>query len=333
MLDLNTSSARIFKQSSFLDNPDAGIENDWERTILFSMDLLILLISLFGDSIILIVTIRYKAIKLQRVIVAVIQHLAVCDLMQAVFRVFPITLAVKADRWVLGKWLCKIEFNMQWFGLAMTFSLTGLMATLQLLTEKNPLKTNSWPAKFGHKLCAAVWCLCLGLYSPVLVSVLLYFDIQFNRLSYTCLGSESTPNWFVGWAYLQFYLTVFTFWIIPFIFIVVSSVLLLIIAKSTASRQHGETVRREGFITVLLTVAVLLISTLPATLMIGFHQDINPSISRAVIHLQFFNVMSNFFVYILVITSFRKFLKLKISQLSFLLKSCESPRHEKGDDT
>ena len=38
MLNLNASSARIFKQNSFLDNTDAGVENDWKRSILDSAE-------------------------------------------------------------------------------------------------------------------------------------------------------------------------------------------------------------------------------------------------------------------------------------------------------
>ena len=49
----------------------------WMGTVIFT--------SLSGDSIILLATIKYRAIKQHKVVIAVMQHMAVCDLLQTVF--------------------------------------------------------------------------------------------------------------------------------------------------------------------------------------------------------------------------------------------------------
>ena len=74
-----------------------------ENVLYIIWNLIILLTSLLGDSIILIATIKYKAIKRNKMIIVVMQHLAVCDLLQTVFKVLPITTALIADEWVMGE--------------------------------------------------------------------------------------------------------------------------------------------------------------------------------------------------------------------------------------
>ena len=106
------------------------IKDDAERSILVLWNLTVLLASLIGDSIILIATIKYKAIKLHKVILTVMQHMAVCDLIQTVFRVFPEHVALITDVWRMGELLCHVSYNISWvcapFAVFMTSALTTL---------------------------------------------------------------------------------------------------------------------------------------------------------------------------------------------------------------
>ena len=90
------------------------ITDDRERYIFILWSCITLMASLIGDSIILVVTIKYNAIKLQKVIIAAMQHMAICDLLQIAFKVFPVTLAFITDRWVVGELLCEVSENMSW---------------------------------------------------------------------------------------------------------------------------------------------------------------------------------------------------------------------------
>ena len=88
-----------------------GIKDDVERSVLIVWSVTVILTSLIGDITILIATIKYNAINQHKVIVAIIQNLAVCDLLQAVLKVFPSILSFTADRWVLGRFLCHFDEN------------------------------------------------------------------------------------------------------------------------------------------------------------------------------------------------------------------------------
>ena len=301
-----------------------AIRDDEERSLLILWNFIVVMSSLIGDSIILIATINYKAIKLHKLIVTVMQHMAVCDLIQTVFNVSPRTLALISDRWVVGELLCHVQENVSWVSIFVTVSLTCVMTTLKLITVKYPLRTRAWSTRLGHKICSSVWLLVLGWYTPALVVSLLYIrdTIHFSYIDYTCdydYFSPSVPTWYIWYFLISLVVVGF----LSCTTLLVTSVLLLIVASRAASR-HGETLRWEGVITVLLTVGVFFISYLPNDVRIvtdfwGIIKYSNTSI-RVMIHLTNLNIVANFFVYALTVRSFRHFLKNKISQLLFLIR-------------
>ena len=61
-----------------------GIKNESERYLYACWISLVVLSSLFGDSLILIASTKYKAFKLNKMTVALIQHMSVNDLINAV---------------------------------------------------------------------------------------------------------------------------------------------------------------------------------------------------------------------------------------------------------
>ena len=109
--------------------------------------------------------------------------------------------------------------------------------------------------------------------------------------------------------------------VLSFTILIVTSVLLLIVASRAASR-HGETLRWEGVITILLTAGVLLISYLPKSVIIVTMQlgvEYSNTTSRVSHHLTSLNIMANFFVYSLTVQSFRNFLKTMLSEFLSLI--------------
>jgi hypothetical protein len=98
--------------------------------------MIVIIASLVGDTIILRGTIKYKAIKQHKMIVAVIQHMAGCDLLQTVFRVFPDTVVSITDQWDLGELLCHVQAHINWVSAGMTILLTTCMTTLKLMILK-----------------------------------------------------------------------------------------------------------------------------------------------------------------------------------------------------
>ena len=274
--------------------------------------------SLIGDSIILVATIKYRAIKQQKVIVAVIQHLAVSDLLQTVFRIFPIAVAIAADKWVLGDVLCHTQDFVTWAIGGVTMVLTCAMSSLKLAHVKYPFLTRTWSQKFGHKVCAAVWTFILVSYAPVLVVKIglirdtIYFDYNNYECRYTN-RSINAPSWYLYYHIITFFMSS----VLSYLILIVTSILLLLAAKAVRSRNGGA-VRLEGLITVLLTVGIYLISFMPKMLVYnGSQMEFNfaPWIWKTISFVFYLNVTANFYIYCITIKSFRKFLKMKVLQV------------------
>ena len=298
------------------NNTQYEINNEAERSIFILCNLMILLASLMGDSIILISTIKYSAITLNKVIITVIQHMAVCDLIQTLFKVSPITFAFMTDRWVMGELICHVQYNISWLCGPVTVFLTTAMTTLKLILVKYPLKTCAWSTRLGHRICCAAWVLALGWYTPMLAGIMFYTrdTIHFSYQSYSCnydlriLPACFTQYFLISMALLS---------LLSYTIIAVTSLLLLVVARRVAS-HHRETLRWEGVMTVLLTVGVLFISLLPygvVAVTTRFGVQYSGTARRAIGQLTNLNIVANFFVYSITVRSFRRFLREKISNV------------------
>ena len=313
-----------------------GITNDTERYSLFTWSLLVLLSSLSGDSIILLGTIKYGAIKQHNIIVAVIQHMAVCDLILAVFRVFPSSVSLITDQWEFGEGLCHNQNHVIFVCNGVTMLLTCAMSTFKLLILKYPLRAGNWTARTGHKICCALWVSFLMFYTPTLIVILVYVrdTIHFSYRGYDCdydLSSRRVPTWFRSYGLVGFIAGT----TLPLAVLITTSVMLLVVARRAAGRLGG-VLKWEGVVTVLITVVVFFVSYLPsgALIVAGVIAGVRYSSTtrRAVLYLNYINIMSNFIVYALTVRSFRQFLKLKLSgMISLLLRARREYNSRRGE--
>ena len=280
----------------------------WMGTVIFT--------SLSGDSIILLATIKYRAIKQHKVVIAVMQHMAVCDLLQTIFRVLPMILVTcigphdlfSSD---LGEELfCHIQENITWLTNTVTIMLTCALTTLKLVIVKYPLRTRSWSSKLGHKICTAVWLLYLVAFAPVFVMKMISrVPVVFYDATFGCwYDANFFPDWLIWYSIVMNG----SITVLSFLIVIVSSVILLVVAKKAADR-HGDRLRLAGISTVLLTVGVLLLSQIPY--IVQSYSVIPFRIMVACLSLAYLNIMANFFIYALTLHSFRTFLKLKIIQI------------------
>ena len=117
---------------------------------------------------------------------------------------------------------------------------------------------------------------------------------------------------------------VLMFLIAPGVTLVVSTVLILKEARKVVRRTQ-ESLRWQGITTVVLTATVYIIAFLPATVylvaepFVKKDQD-RPGLfyvefSRVAIGILQLNILSNFFIYSLTVTSFREFLVTKFYQI------------------
>ena len=166
-----------------------AINHNGTRWFWILYNLVILLSSLFGDTIILLSAIKYNAIKLHRVVLVIMQHLAVCDLFLSVFRVFPTIVLMITDRWVLGEALCCLQEHYASVCTAATVSLTGCLSISKSLTIRFPFRSRTWSGRTTHKICAVIRTLCFFTPTELMLFYILLTDsnpVHFVYISYTC---------------------------------------------------------------------------------------------------------------------------------------------------
>ena len=240
--------------------------------------------------------------------------MAVCDLLLTVFNALPCTLSLVADCWILGEALCYVNENITWICNGTTLFLSCTFASLKLLTVKYPLRAGTWSSRVGHKVCAAMWCLELFLYAPTLMAKLYHsHTLHFTYVTYDCRYNVPRFSKLYDWYGI---LAISFSNIVPYTILIVTTELVLSVARRSAARQ-GNRPQWSGVLTVLLTVAVLVISQLPLAVVLVLDKILRLKRStetwRAVQFPQYINIMANFFIYSLTVKSFRRFIKLKIS--------------------
>ena len=81
------------------------IPSPWKRYIA-TYQLFVVLSSLIGDTLILLASRNKDSFRLNKVLVTIMQHIAVCDISVSITHILPGAISLKADAWVLGDALC-----------------------------------------------------------------------------------------------------------------------------------------------------------------------------------------------------------------------------------
>ena len=293
-----------------------GIQNKAERYVYGGWFVFVITCSLLGDTTILVASIRYKAFKLQKIVVAFIQHIAVCDLLVTISTTIPQLVSLIKDRERNNRLLPIISFFVISHEYTVSISLVSAMTLGKLLSLKYPFRTGTWTTARIHKFCAGIWMAAFSV--PVLQIILDKEDIVFDCRVYTYMHTYSSSIW-------KILLPIFSLVVLftPNVIVVVSAVLLLKEARKVVTATR-DSLRWQGIMTVVLTATVNTISFLPLTVYLIAEPfiDKDPSVPgpfykefyRFSVAAMGFNILANFFVYSLTVTSFRNFLKSKFKE-------------------
>ena len=189
------------------------------------------------------------------------------------------------------------------------------MTTGKFLHLKYPLRSTYLTKRMAHKICILILIAHLAL--PLMMLIIDKDDLSFDYRLYDCIYRLTADTWKTLVP-----IGIITTFFVPNIVIVSTSIAILVMAKRSA-RRLGGSVQWRGALPVVLTAVVYCVSTLPLFIyFIGsnFVQD-----STGTFHVQYYrisaglsmiNIMSNFYIYAMTISSFRGFL---ISEIFFIL--------------
>ena len=311
---MTTSHIYLFNNKTTHD-----IKSDVPRYAWAGFLLFVTASSLIGDSIILIASFKYRAFKLHKVLVVIIQHIALCDLMVTTTNVLPKLVSLISRGWVFGNLLCNLAAYTSYF-----FEGTGLflicnMTTTKVLLLKYPFRYRAISVKKIHMVCGACWLATLILIAIALIILALDGnDIYFSYRTYYCDFGFTAEIW--KWMKpLLAGIAVF----IPNCLVVASTVYLLAKAKEVAHRGR-KSLKWQGIITTVLTAIFYGISVLPFVVYAVGEQIVpddgestsfyRTSFYRIAESSLYLNTISNFYIYSLSVQSFRDFIRSRIQQ-------------------
>jgi hypothetical protein len=300
-------------------------ESEGERHAYTAWLVFVILCSFLGDSTILVASIKYQAFQLHEMVIAFIQHIAVCDLLHSAAISLPTLVSTICHdlSWNGSKVLNYTRFFVSYFIFTVSAFLISALTLSKLLLVKYPFRTQSWTKIHAHGLGLGIWIASLTV--PTLHLLVDKDAIIFDYRIHTGTYNYDSDVWKVLLPVMAL-LAIFA----PNIIIVVSSVLLLKEAKGVA-RGTQESLRWQGIMTVLLTAAVYSLSYLPITVYFIAGPFVKQDSSEpGPFYIEFYriacaaltiNVFANIFVYSLTVASFRSFLRASLQQCYKRLRS------------
>ena len=272
-----------------------------------------------GSITILVASTKYRAFRLNQVIVTIIEHIAFCDIMIALTGILTQIVSMVTNRWIFGTAICYIRAYIGYYLTVASIFFITAMTVIKFILVKFPLKTRSWSKKQGHIICGTVWTLSLIL--PVSFVLVDRDGVTFRHQLSTCVYTMSSDKWeFLNPLYLLL------FSIIPMVTTVFITVLLfkhLLYARKVAQRT-GSRLRWQGLVTVVLTAGIFCMSYLPVSVFLAVQRFIdNPQdfeyLHKTVHSVQRLNVMSNIFIYCFTVKSFRAFLRGRVENFTSVI--------------
>ena len=268
-----------------------------------------LLLSLAGNTLVLVSSIKYSAIKLDEVSVALIQHISIADAAYLIFRAGLGIPGLITRQWHLGQGMCDVSTFLTYTLAATSVHLICILNINKLLALKYPLKSILRQRRTGHILAACVWIVIIA--TVAITWWLTDWSCHFRSNILNCLESAQRE---------RLKQVIFAIYIIGPMFVIVITTVLLMRLVHTA---RG--LRVKGIITLISVSVVLLVAWLPYGIYNGVMAFLSDETIRRNVHtcaivdtisvyLLYANYSCNPLIYYRSVKSFNKFVKEAVFQ-------------------
>jgi hypothetical protein len=281
-----------------------------ERTALVVWSLSVSLVSVTGNIIVLVSSLKYKAIHLDKVSMVLIRNLCAADLSYVIYILLTVGNIVRGE-YLYGDFLCYWSYC---FALSLTATEMGLICGLnvsKLITLHNPLRARQRKTNTGRMIAAVVWILSFGWSLTVRVYNYRTGEITayFNASSFQCFPIIHTE---LAGALVKVSGVIYN--LLPTLVLLVSTTWLFCFVNKTTG------VHKHTVLTLALVSGVFLLAYGPysaAVLLYSRLQD-NPrfiTYFRVAVFSPYLNYAANPIIYFLTLRSFREFVQKKMIRL------------------
>ena len=283
--------------------------SDIERTALVVWSLCVSIISITGNLIVLVSSIKYKAIHLDKISVVLIRNLCIADLSYVVYILLTVGNIVKRE-YQYGDFLCYWSYC---FALSLTATEMGLICGLnvsKLITLHDPLSARRRKTRTGRIIAGAVWSLAFGwsltvrLYNYHTGEITAYF----NYSSFQCFPTVHTDL-----ADKLVKVSGVFYNLLPTLTLIVSTSWLFVFVNKTTG------VHKHTVLTLALVSGVFLLSYGPYSAAVLLYSSLqhDPRFMlyfRFAVFCPYLNYAANPIIYFLTLRSFREFVQKKLAR-------------------
>ena len=294
-----------------------------ERYTLVGWTSLTFICCIIGNTIILLATTRYRAIRLDKTSVVLIKHIAICDLLTGIFAVHPVLAALLYGGWPYGTVSCYVFNYLKVPAFVAAILLICGLHLNKLQTLLYPLNALGRNSKRGKKISLVI---LVSTICPGIVQILIdSHDVAFDYRSYMCTYLFTAPIWKTLST-----LVIGLFVFLPNLIVVVTSVALLVFIRKTEGRvkQGIKTTFFVGFAYIIVNGPVafhlLVLSNFSPIFSDEVRRFYEDNLFRAVFFFSFANCFLNFFVYYQSVKSFNAFVRKVLKRGRCFCKSYSS---------
>jgi hypothetical protein len=281
-----------------------------QRVLLTLLCFIMAFFGILGNGTVLYSSIRYNAIRLDRVSLLLVQNLAVADLLYTIFAIIPQLITTFAGRWVLGKIYCFISAQLTFIP-ATVNSLTVLLISIyRLWVVTHPF---SGAKEIRVRIILVVtWILSSA---GTIISLAYKSSSTFNPVNGKC--SSGFYENYKAMVIFKVALTLLA--LIPlFMIIIVNTVLFFIAVKSSRKLQYNSPANYKALVMVCALSGLFITSWVPYvvyTLMKSRKLDIPRTLDIMAPYCFFLNSFGNPILYTVTNKRFGNYVRALLHQV------------------
>ena len=274
-------------------NLDSVIGSPTLRWVFILTGIIIVIIGIAGNTIVLIGSIRYQAIEMDRASIVLLENIAFADLLQTIVRYIPMLLTLCAERWVMGPVMCLVTSFVRFVPIGCEMLLIAATSCYRLHRILNPLNPQIGTVKL-KLLIAAAWVFTINW--PLALSFDHSPGASYDPSRLLCFpGYNLTSEKSFDIEPIVGLINCF----LPICITIICNVIILATLATLARSRGRSSINLKSLRTVLIICLTFVISYIPTLIFLIIGKKINsPSwVWIMLYYVQGINVVANPFIY------------------------------------
>ena len=297
---------------------------DTARYTLILWSVISTILSLVGNTTVLIASRKYRALKLDKYSTRLIDNLAAADIGYTLTDIVPTIGALAADGWIYGTQLCVVDKFLTDSFYSITPLIVALLCVSKLTCLISPLRAHTRTTRPVILVVLLVWFVVI---TACLVSTVVYrSNIYYDNLSFQC---------WVDYTHREYFGTfLIVYMILVAVVILATTIWLLVLAKKIAG-----SVQKRGSTAIIAVCAIYSLATVPTAVRMAMEltpwyltwtEDAKAISEILTLYSFYLTNFSNPIVYYFSLRSFREFVDGKIFRRS---NEGDPPLIQNNDET